>query len=266
LACLDAVAGEGLETACEKSLFASPASVAAGISYVVARLTLLSDVVAYEKRSGADIDSVLLPLRRSLEADRFGFLAHALAVRDGCTSRECKALAYLHDSGRLRANLSGGTFERFLERYQTVWAQEPESPVADAAHADPAATAQLGAPGQKKVLVNIDFPTAASIPPVSIMTPEPTGRGTPGANAGASAAAASGPRRSRKQAAIPPGPAGAPGASASSEAAQAQSDPVWTPATSAPAPQTAATAAAPAANFATGSGVPVQLNPFSSAQ
>src|SRR5579863_9664547 len=38
LACLDALAGEAVETACEKALFTSPASVAAATSFVARRL------------------------------------------------------------------------------------------------------------------------------------------------------------------------------------------------------------------------------------
>ena len=41
LACLDAVAGDAVETACEEAVFASPATVAAAVSYVTARLALL---------------------------------------------------------------------------------------------------------------------------------------------------------------------------------------------------------------------------------
>src|SRR6202008_495141 len=110
------------------------------------------------------------PLRRSLETDSFGFLAHALAVRDGCTGQNCTALDVLGDASRVRANLSGQTLERYLDRYATAWAQPPDVPVADAGTTSgPAAAPQPGAPGQRKVVVNIDFPTAASIPPVSIM-------------------------------------------------------------------------------------------------
>src|SRR5580698_4387486 len=117
LACLDAVAGENVDAACEKSLFASPATVAAATSYAAARLELLSDMAAYVKRGGRGIDGALLPLRHSLETDAYGFLAHALAVRDGCTSQNCKALDVLADAGRVRANLSGQTLDRYLDRY-----------------------------------------------------------------------------------------------------------------------------------------------------
>ena len=270
LACLDAVAGENVDAACEKALFASAATVAAATSYAAARLELLSDMAAYVKRGGRDIDGALLPLRHSLETDAYGFLAHALAVRDGCTSQNCKALDVLADAGRVRANLSGQTLDRYLDRYLTAWAQQPDGPgpVADAApQSQP--TYQPGGPGPRKV-VNIDFPTAASIPPVSIMNPEPGAKPTPAAAAAANpnppapAAATTSappPKKSRKQATNPPAQAPAPAASPAPAAVVEQPDPVWTPA---PPAQAAATAPAPAANF-TGAG-PVQLTPFGSPQ
>jgi hypothetical protein len=277
LACLDAVAGENVDAACEKALFASAATVAAATSYAAARLELLSDMAAYVKHGGRDIDGALLPLRHSLETDAYGFLAHALAVRDGCTSQNCKALDVLADAGRVRANLSGQTLDRYLDRYLTAWALQPDGPgpVADAAtQSQPTPTYQPGAPGPRKV-VNIDFPTAASIPAVSIMNPEPGTKPTP-AGAGASAANPNPPapakattsappsKKSRKQAANPPAQAPAPNAPPAPAAAEAQPDPVWTPAPPAPPAQAAATAPAPAANFVSGGAGP--LTPFGSPQ
>ncbi len=42
LACLDGLAGESVEAACEKALFASADSVAAGVSYTAAQITRLA--------------------------------------------------------------------------------------------------------------------------------------------------------------------------------------------------------------------------------
>jgi len=203
LACLDALAGEAVETACEKELFTSPASVAAATSFVAHRLELLAAMLAYDKRGVVDIDGVLRPLRRSLEADRFGFLAHVLALRDGCTSENCKALALLDDPGRVRANLNAQTFDRHVEHYADIWAKAPDGAVVDAIQPG-------GQPSHK--IVNIDFPTAASIPPVSIMNPEPTGPVLPGVAAAAAAnpnpqqVNAAATRRARKTAASAPPP------------------------------------------------------------
>jgi hypothetical protein len=280
LACLDGLAGENVETACEKALFAAPATVATATSYVAARLALLADMIAYTKRGGANIDSALLPLRHSLETDRFGFVAHALAVRDGCTSDNCKALVLLHDPSHVRANLSGQTLDRYLDHYVTAWSQPPEVPVADATSSQSSAMNAPGALGQKKVVVDIDFPTAASIPPVSIMNPEPKGpMVVPGAAAAAAAAAAAGApgaeasaqaqagpsKKSRKQASNTPAPPAAP----PPMDAAPPVDPVWGPGITPSAPQPAATATVPsapttpaAASIAPVGAAPVQLNPF----
>jgi hypothetical protein len=259
LACLDGLAGDSVEAACEKALFASPATVATATSYAAARLALVADMMAYVRAGGTDIDATLLPLRRTLEADRFGFLAHALAVRDGCTSQNCKALDVLHDASQVRTNLSGGTLDRYLDHYLTTWAQPPDAATADATAT---ATAQAGAPPHK--MVNIDFPTADSIPAISIMNPEPTGKGAPAAAADPNPTAAPA-RKPRKQANNPPPQAPQAAApSAPPAPAEAQADPVWTPAP--PAPPQAAAAAPPAANFAPGGMAPVQLTPFTSQQ
>jgi hypothetical protein len=269
LACLDAVAGENVDAACEKALFASAATVAAATSYAAARLELLSDMAAYVKHGGRDIDGALLPLRHSLETDAYGFLAHALAVRDGCTSQNCKALDALADARRVRANMRGQTLDRYLDHYLTVWALQPDGPgpVADAATPSQP-TYQPAAPGPRK-MVNIDFPTAASIPAVSIMNPEPGTKPAPAPASAASTnpnpqaptASAPPPKKARKRATNPPAQAPAPAAAPAPATAAEQPDLIWTPA---PPAQAAATAPAPAANFTSGAAGPVQLTPFGS--
>jgi hypothetical protein len=259
LACLDALAGDTIELACEKALFASPASTAAASSYVAARLALLSSMTNYAARSGANVDDILLPLRRSIEADRFGFVAHVLAIRDGCTSQNCKALAPLRDASHVRANLSAETLDRYLEHYAALWAATPDAPVADGAIAPSIATAPPNSPGIHSKLVNIDFPTAASIPAVSIMNPEPTGPVLPGVAAAAAAnpnAQPSAPsaRHSRKQTANPSASSAVPSSPSNSAAAP---EPIW-PEPVPPPPQSQTVAAPVAA-------APIQLNPPSAA-
>ncbi|MGB8741900.1 MAG: hypothetical protein WCD52_17170, partial [Xanthobacteraceae bacterium] len=220
LACLDGLAGENVEAACERALFATPATVATATTYVAARLALLADITAYTKRGGGNIDGALLPLRRGLEADRFGFVAHMLAVRDGCTSNNCTTLALLRDASRVRANLGDDALDRYLDHYLTAWAQSPSVPVADGAPPTPVAaqTADGAAPPRKSAL-NVDFPSADSIPAISIMNPEPKG-GTPTPQA-AQAAVAAGQQTSAKVVGpmqMPPMP-GTPTATASKDAA-----------------------------------------------
>src|ERR1700683_2694960 len=244
LACLDPLSGDGVGAACEKLLFMSPANVAAAATLVADRLDLLAAVLAYGKRGAANIEDLVKPLRRTLEADRFGFLAHVLAVRDGCTGQDCKALTLLDDSARVRANLHVQTFDRYAEHYAEIWAKAPDAPVADAGQPN-------AQPSHK--MVNIDFPTAASIPPVSIMNPEPSGPVLPGVAAAAAAnpnsqqATSPGARRARKRAAN----AASPQALSHPAAANAgPTEPIWPE----PVPPTPGSTAAAAS-------APVQLGP-----
>jgi hypothetical protein len=211
LACLDSLAGDAVEGACEKAVFASPESVAAATSYVAAQFVLLTDMADYGNHEGADIARALAPLRRALEADPFGFLAHVLVARDGCTSDNCPALAVLRNPSHVRTNLIAQTLDHFIDHYREFWGKAPNVPVA--AVSDTPAAEASGA-GKHKVVVNIDFPSAASIPPISIMNPEPKGPATPraaGAPANTEAARA---RTGKPTAPAPDGP---------------KVDPVWTP-------------------------------------
>ena len=168
LACLDPSAGDTVQGACEAALFASPASVAAAISYVTAQFALLSDMTAYTKRGGPEVGGDLAPLRRALEADPYGFTADVLVRRDGCTAEKCPAFALLSDPNHVRTNMIAQTLQHYVDHYKEVWARSADVTGAVAA-ADPA----IGPDGKRKVMVNIDFPSAASIPPISIMNPEP---------------------------------------------------------------------------------------------
>src|SRR5579863_7176007 len=264
LSCLNGLTGDDVEAACEKALFAGPSTVASATSYVAARFALLADMVAYTKRGGGNINSVLLPLRHSLEADRFGFVAHTLAVADRCSSDHCEALALLNNPSQVRANLSGQTLERYLDRYLTVWAKVPDVPVADATSASPGQPGTAPPPPHK--FVDIDFPSAASIPAISIMNPEPPG--PPGAAAVAAATAGEpkaheapaheAPTPSSRHGRKPAPPPPAQAATAAPPAATV--DPIWLPRTGASA--SAAATPAPAAAASVAPAFPVQLNPF----
>src|SRR5262247_62813 len=164
LGCLDAIAGETVEGACEKALFASPEATAAAVSYVAAQLSLLASARDLGRSGGTN--PATLALRRAIEADRFGIVAHVLAVRDGCAPDECSAFAWLRDTGRINVNLAERPFEARLKTYAANWlavgsrevVSTPPSPAPSAA---------------AKVPNNLYFPSAKSIPPVNIMTAEP---------------------------------------------------------------------------------------------
>ncbi len=173
LACLDAGAGETVETACEKTVFATPQSVAEAVSYVSARLTLLADATDFARRTGDSYASGIAALRLAIETDRYGLVAHVLSVRDSCTPLLCDSYVLLHDPDRVQANLRERLFDRYVDRYASQWAaQAAGTPTAEAGP-NTYATASVPPPAAAPVPSKFDFPTAASIPPVSIMTPEP---------------------------------------------------------------------------------------------
>jgi hypothetical protein len=173
LACLDGVAGEAVNTSCEAAIFRSPETVAAAVAYVEARLRLLADGYDYVDRVDRHYWDALALLRSSLEADRYGFVAHVLMMRDGCSVDSCAVVGWLlGDSGPVKANINARTLENHIQRYAGTWPGQRSSPVAAAPPPElpPALAAIMSGPVTAKP---IDFPTAASIPPVSIMTEPP---------------------------------------------------------------------------------------------
>jgi hypothetical protein len=206
LACLDAMAGELVEESCEKALFASPEATAASVAYVTAQIALLADGTAYERRSGANYEAALAGLRRAVEADRFGIVAHVLADRDGCTPDRCGTFGLLRDAGQVSENLTEHKYETYVMHHASEWLQSAlslmaaNSPAASPASPTPAPPAPLPAPAPNPPSAaagkpnGLYFPSSASIPPVSIMTAEPS------AAPQASAAPADAPAR-------PPAPA-----------------------------------------------------------
>lgn len=174
-ACLDPLVGDVVESACEKAVFQTPEATAAALSYVAAELTLLADFAAYARRAGSD-PPALGNLRRSIEGDRFGLVARVLAVREGCTPGNCPAFAMLSDPGRIAVNLSGRSYELYVERHAAAWPASAKSPVVAATGASAGASVGEGeaqpaaAPTPRSGLF---FPSAASIPPVTIMNAEP---------------------------------------------------------------------------------------------
>lgn len=164
LACLDAVVGDNVEGACERSVFASPEAVAAAASYIEARMALLSEGHDFAARRDPSYDAVLASLRRAIEDDRFGLAAQVLASRDGCTAETCDFFALVNEPARLRANLKDGTYDTLVARYAASWPLRPRAPAA-LSSAPPA--------GGSPVPPGFSIPSAASIPPVSIMNSEP---------------------------------------------------------------------------------------------
>ena len=207
LACLDAVANASVEAACEKALFASPEAVAAAVAYVDARLTLLADGLQLAARDRS-YEAALERLRRGIEADRFGFVAHVLATR-GCSASECAAFKLMREPQRVIANLNERTFDANVVLHTAGWRGDGPA-VATAPAAGAPALAGASAPTGVPVSSKYDFPSAASIPPVSIMNAEPAAPPSADANAPPAAPSGSRPgttgRRQSAREAAPPAP------------------------------------------------------------
>jgi len=171
LSCVDDLAGETVLTACEKVLFGSAESAAAAVSYAAARLTRLTsfgDVATANKNMTPD----LAALRRSVESDRYGLIAHVLLTRDHCTPAQCAAFSSLTDHSRIVANMDQQVYDGLISRYASTW----NAPVTTGATMGALASLPPSAPTGRPV--HIDFPSASSTPAVSIMSPEP-GSGAP---------------------------------------------------------------------------------------
>jgi hypothetical protein len=161
LGCLNGLAGESIELACDKAVFASPETVSSALDYVATQLNLLHDGVAYSIRYDTDYFARVTSLQNALRADRFGLVAHVFAAR-GCTVEKCESYSILGDSARMLDNLRDHLFDTNVAKFAPGWSAPHGSAVAAA---DP--------PTGKPVSSQYDFPSANSIPPVNIMTPEP---------------------------------------------------------------------------------------------
>src|SRR5713226_5082600 len=120
LACLEPTAGEMVQESCEKALFASPEATAAAVSYVTAQVSLLAAGRKHAQASGVNYSKLMTPLRRTIEADRFGMVAHLFAMH-GCGPGGCDLIALLQDPTRVKANLADNTFGSNLKAHLAEW-------------------------------------------------------------------------------------------------------------------------------------------------
>jgi hypothetical protein len=178
LSCIDDLAGESVETACERVLFGSAESAAAAVSYAASRLSRLvafGNVATANKNMTPELEA----LRRSIQRDRYGLIAYVLVVRDHCRPSDCLAFRSLTDRDQIAANMEDRTYDALISRYAPSW-NAPAATVAAVPQPPPSAAGATAAalpqpsPGATGKPTTADFPSAASIPPVNIMTPEPT--------------------------------------------------------------------------------------------
>jgi hypothetical protein len=119
LSCLNELAGEAVEAACVKAVFASPEAVSAAVNYVTAELALLADGSDHA-RVDPSYATKLAPIRAALELDRFGIVAHVLARR-GCRPQKCDALELFNDPARVSSNLNDHAFDDLVATFAMAW-------------------------------------------------------------------------------------------------------------------------------------------------
>jgi hypothetical protein len=195
LACLDSAVGDLVEEACEKVLYSSPEQISAALTYVGARLDVLRDIAALPERDQAAYERLRDPLIRSAQADRYSLVAQVLQGRDQCAPDKCYAFEFLKIHYLIVVNMTERSYEARVTRYASGWGEKSGS--AAVASAAPAAPPPVKEPSQ----LPVNFPSAASIPPVSIMANEP---GMPGQNGVDAAPRSAPPRRPAEKKASPP--------------------------------------------------------------
>jgi hypothetical protein len=169
LACVDDLAGDAVLNACEKVLFGSADSAAAGVAYAasqITRLTSLGDLATAERNTSPELQA----LRRAIERDRYGLMAYVLMARDHCTPASCAAFRSLGTSQQIASNMDERLYENLITRYAPSW-NTPAPAIAAAAGAGVLGALPPSVPTGKPT--NAEFPSASSTPPVNIMAPEP---------------------------------------------------------------------------------------------
>lgn len=160
LACLDGLAGESVEAACEKAVFGSADAAAAAVSYTAAQMSRLANAIGARA-----LNAEQQTLRSTLERDRFGLVAQVLTVRDKCTASDCGMFRMVSNASAIRNNMNERLYDTLILRHATSWNAAPsdtQPPVAGLFGNMP-----TGKPS------TVEFPTASSTPPVNIMTAEP---------------------------------------------------------------------------------------------
>jgi hypothetical protein len=203
LACIDDLAGDAVLNACEKVLFGSADSAAAGVAYAasqITRLTSLGDIATAERNTSPELQA----LRRAIERDRYGLMAYVLTVRDHCTPASCAAFTSLGTTQQIASNMDEHLYENLIARYAPSW----NAPAASNAIAGAGALGGLAPSLPTGKPTNAEFPSAANTPPISIMAPEPAAKPPSSAAAAATTAAPPAPARpAPATASAPPPPA-----------------------------------------------------------
>lgn len=165
LGCLNSSASPVLDEACEKAIFAEPQRLATAVGNVTERLKLLNDVAAFAQRE-PDFADRFEVLRRSLETDTYGLVAHVLATENKCIPDSCARFRLLKDTEKVKANLTSRRFDTLLAKYSPGWtATKPEFNISDMQASPPVYT--IGGRANEN-----ELPTANTAIPL----PQPNGQ------------------------------------------------------------------------------------------
>jgi hypothetical protein len=212
LACLERAA-ETLQASCAQLLFASPGAISSAGIYTASRLDAMKAAQRYSGPRTPQFDDAVATLERALQEDPFGFVADILMRREHCTAQRCEAFSLFADPARLADNIRDKTFDANVARYTAAWsAPQPAAPQTAAPAAAPTPTIAPGGGTRAPIPDKYELPSAASIPPVSIMTEEPPQRAPPAPAA-------------KDRPAAPPQEAAAPAAQPASPPEQAETPP-----------------------------------------
>jgi hypothetical protein len=231
LACLDGLAGDSVEAACEKAVFGSADTAAAAVSYAAGQVSRV--IATGNARSLTPEQQVL---KRAVERDRYGLVAQVIAVRERCVVTDCPLFRMLSDSNQVKANMNDRLYDTLVARYSPSWTS------AAAAPPSPAAGLLPGVPTGRPTTV--DFANSAAIPPVNIMTPEPPAQAAaPAPKQQAAPPAAPAPKQQAAPAAAPSPPAAQ--SKSTNAQAQAKKQPAATQSGSGPSQPAAASIGRP---------------------
>jgi hypothetical protein len=127
-ACIDGSPAPAMLEACERSLFAEPARVAAAVAIVTQRIAFLDDAIAFAEQRDPDYAKRIESMRNSIEADPYGFVAFVLSVEHRCTPDSCARFALLRDAERVKENMRVRRLEAYLAKHSTTWRGSSELP------------------------------------------------------------------------------------------------------------------------------------------
>lgn len=214
LGCLNAAVTPILDEACEKVIFAEPQRLASAIGMTAERIAFLSDATNFATRDPAFVDR-FDHLRKSLEADPFGLVAHVFSTEHKCIVDSCTRYRLLKDTSKIQANLSGGKFDALLAKYSPNWVSAKASINTSAVPAIPPVHTIGGVANEAELprantAAALPEPTGeASTAPVALPATAPNPQPSPAAAAKKKAPAKSAPiSANAKKGKNPPEPVG----------------------------------------------------------